>query len=402
MSGSLILFDDARADGWAPFALTRPCGELRFGRWTLRGRVERAAGRGVAGHLTRPWLARYREGGAPPVLRPDALPPGPRTLWSSRAVPDLDASWPSGPANLWVDGGLAGVALPADADAPDADWYREPSALPALPDARLPGRWLDHAWDLVARGPARLEADLTARAAESSASAVPEGCWKIGDGPLLAAGDARIEPGVLFDTRNGPIELGPGVEVATGARLEGPLYAGPRSRLLGGAISVFSGGACCYVRGEIEEVTILGYTNKAHDGFLGHALLGRWVNLGAMTTNSDLKNNYGTIRVGRRDAAVDTGLVKLGCLIGDHAKTGIGVLLNTGTVVGAGSNLFGAELPPKWVEPFSWGRGEELELYRRDAFLATATAVMGRRGVATDADVTRWLGDVWDAARASP
>jgi UDP-N-acetylglucosamine diphosphorylase / glucose-1-phosphate thymidylyltransferase / UDP-N-acetylgalactosamine diphosphorylase / glucosamine-1-phosphate N-acetyltransferase / galactosamine-1-phosphate N-acetyltransferase len=91
----------------------------------------------------------------------------------------------------------------------------------------------------------------------------------------------------------------------------------------------------------VEETVVLGYSNKAHDGFLGHAYLGRWVNLGALTTNSDLKNNYGTIRMWTPGGETDTGLIKLGCLLGDYVKTGIGALLNTGTVVGAGSNLFG-------------------------------------------------------------
>ena len=208
-------------------------------------------------------------------------------------------------------------------------------------------------------------------------------------------------PGVLFDTREGVIELGAGVEVGTGSRLAGPMYAGEGSKLLGGSISCFAGGPHCYVRGEIEEVTVLGYSNKAHDGFLGHAYIGRWVNLGAMTTNSDLKNNYGTIRVGPPDAPVDTGLIKLGCLIGDHTKTGIGVLLNTGTIVGAGSNLFGAEMPPKWVDPFSWGQGDSLIVYRRDAFISTAVTVVTRRGIDADERFRGWLGDVWDEARGT-
>jgi len=201
------------------------------------------------------------------------------------------------------------------------------------------------------------------------------------------------------DTREGAVELGAGVEVRTGARLEGPIYAGDRSKLLGGSISGLAAGPFSYLRGELEEVIAFGYCNKAHDGFLGHAVLGAWVNLGAMTTNSDLKNNYGTVRVGPPGGAVDTGLKKLGSLIGDHVKTGIGVLLNTGTVLGAGSNIFGAELPPKWVPPFSWGQGADLSEYRRDAFLTTAATVLPRRSVDADEDTVAWLAAVWDEAR---
>ena len=207
-----------------------------------------------------------------------------------------------------------------------------------------------------------------------------------------------MEPGVLIDTRDGPVSLGEGVEVRAGTRLEGPLRAGEGARLLGGSMSGLSAGPFSYLRGELEDVIAFGYCNKAHDGFIGHAVLGRWVNLGAMTTNSDLKNNYGTVRIGPPDAAVDTGLVKLGSLIGDHVKTGIGVLLNTGTVVGAGSNVFGAAIQDKWIPPFSWGEAGALGEYRREAFVETAAKVMPRRGIEVDSRTRRWLEAIWDEA----
>lgn len=391
-----VMFDDAVSDGWAPFALTRPCGELRFGRWTLRQRLENVFAARVAGHVSRPWLSNYCEAGAPSVISASSLADG-TTSWCARAVPDPGAVLPPEPGNLWVDGRLAGVVTGPDGEAPDVDWFNAPSPIADLADHQIPGVWLDAPWDLVARGPERLAADLAATITPPAAT--PEGCWVIGSNPIRLGAGVRVEPGCLFDTREGPIELGDDVEVRMGTRLAGPIYVGAHSRLLGGSVSAFSGGPYCYIRGEIEEVTALGYVNKAHDGFLGHAYVGQWVNLGAMTTNSDLKNNYGTIRVGPPEGTVDTGLVKLGSLIGDHAKTGIGVLLNTGTIVGAGSNLFGSELPPKWVPPFSWGQGDDLVETRREAFLDTAAKVVVRRGVEPDESFRRWLGDVWDAAR---
>ncbi len=394
----LYLFDDRIADAWAPFALTRPCGELRWGRWLLRERVERVFGLVATGHVTRPWLRRYREPGAPPVVPADDLPAdAPRRLWSARAAP-LAAPAPSDRlTHLWVDGRLAGLDLPAGEPGPDPGWHADPVPLPGAADLEVSGAWLDHPWELVSRGPARLAADLEEIAGPGH-DILPDGCWLLGEGAVRLGRDVRLEPGVLFDTRQGAIELGEGVEVRSGTRLRGPLHAGARSRLLGGDLSALAAGPFAFLRGEIEHTIVLGYTNKAHDGFLGHALVGCWVNLGAMTSNSDLKNNYGSVRVGPPGAEIDTGLVKLGSLIGDHAKTGIGVLLNTGTVVGAGSNLFGAALPPKWVPPFSWGQGSDLTLYRREAFLRTATSVMRRRGIDADAEVLGWLGDIWDRA----
>jgi UDP-N-acetylglucosamine diphosphorylase/glucosamine-1-phosphate N-acetyltransferase len=149
----------------------------------------------------------------------------------------------------------------------------------------------------------------------------------------------------------------------------------------------------------VEESVILAYSNKAHDGFLGHAYVGRWVNLGAFTTNSDLKNNYGTVRVGAADGPMETGLMKVGCFLGDHVKTGIGTYLNTGTVVGAGSNVFGGAMPPTWIPPFSWGSGRELVEYRLEAFLEVAARVMERREVELDSGTTDVLRKAWEATR---
>jgi hypothetical protein len=161
---------------------------------------------------------------------------------------------------------------------------------------------------------------------------------------------------------------------------------------------VVAAGPYTYLRGEVEETAVLGYSNKAHDGFLGHSLLGRWVNLGALTTNSDLKNNYGPIRIGSRNGLGETGMLKLGCFLGDHTKTAIGTMLNTGTVVGPGANVFGDAMPPKWVPPFAWGTGESRARYRKEDFLETALQVMRRRDVEPRDATARWLGAVHDEA----
>jgi UDP-N-acetylglucosamine diphosphorylase/glucosamine-1-phosphate N-acetyltransferase len=180
--------------------------------------------------------------------------------------------------------------------------------------------------------------------------------------------------------------------------MEGPVFVGEGTTILGGSISESSIGPACKVRGEVEASIVLGYSNKAHDGFLGHAVVGRWVNLGAFTTNSDLKNNYGEVRVGSKDGGRPTGLMKVGCFLGDHVKTGIGTFLNTGTVVGAGSNLFGGRLPPTYVPAFSWGPGSSLTEFRLDKFLEVAERAMGRRGIALDEGMTALLSRAWEAS----
>ena len=121
------------------------------------------------------------------------------------------------------------------------------------------------------------------------------------------------------------------------------------------------------------------FVNKQHDGFIGHAVLGSWINLGAGTTCSDLKNNYSAVRVDLGEGAVDSGESFVGPHIGDHAKTGIDTMLTTGAVLGVGANVFGGGFIPRYVPPFSWGGSESLSEYRLEEALSTARAVYARR-----------------------
>jgi hypothetical protein len=131
----------------------------------------------------------------------------------------------------------------------------------------------------------------------------------------------------------------------------------------------------------VDECVWQGWANKRHHGFVGHSLVGAWANLGALTTTSDLKNNYGTVRVHAAGREVDSGLIKLGSLIGGGVKTGIGTLLPTGAVIGTGSHLFGGgRYAPKRLPAFSWWDGERLGEYQLENFLATARIAMRRRG----------------------
>ncbi|MEX0906945.1 MAG: hypothetical protein WD054_01345, partial [Gemmatimonadota bacterium] len=205
----------------------------------------------------------------------------------------------------------------------------------------------------------------------------------------------------VLDFTRGPIWFADDVTVRAFSRVAGPAYVGRGSTLLGGPYDAVSIGPVCKVHGELEESVVLGYSNKAHDGFLGHAYLGRWVNLGALTTNSDLKNNYGTIRMWTPHGDVDTGLIKLGCLLGDHVKTGIGALINTGTVIGAGSNLYGTDMPPKYVPPFSWGTGAELTAFDIDRFIGVAQTAMGRRKLELSGRMREILREAWRIGRAA-
>jgi hypothetical protein len=127
----------------------------------------------------------------------------------------------------------------------------------------------------------------------------------------------------------------------------------------------------------MSSCLMLGYSNKSHDGFVGHSVIGQWVNLGAGTITSNLKNTYGEVRLDLAGARIPTGRMNLGTLFGDHAKTAIGTLLSTGTVIGAGANVVGAPVP-RWVPPFAWGI-EGGAFLDADAFIRIAGRILPRR-----------------------
>jgi UDP-N-acetylglucosamine diphosphorylase/glucosamine-1-phosphate N-acetyltransferase len=208
---------------------------------------------------------------------------------------------------------------------------------------------------------------------------VPEGSIVLGDaGDIVVMGSA-VEPGVVFDVRHGAIVLEPGVEVRHGTRLEGPVFVGAGSKVLGGFIRASAFGPECRVHGEIAASVFLGYANKSHDGFVGHSVVGHWVNLGALTTTSNLKNTYGPVRLEVAGRRIESERQNLGTLFGDHAKTAIGTMLATGSVISAGASVFGAITPPKYVPPFAWG--SDGERMTEDGFLTVAQRVLARRNV---------------------
>lgn len=392
---SLYLFDDRRARGWAPLTLTRPAAELLFGCLTMRQRAERVFGAPCLGHLSRQALEGFDEPGAAPVVtRDEVVAEGTRIFLSSRAVPDFPRGEVSlSPGRIVVQGETVGWVV-SEGDPPPPDgWLRDPSS--ASIDGHsieLEGGLLNHLWDVVAGNAERIVADVDRLFAERSE---PSGIVRIGEGVVSLGDGAEIEPGVHVDVRDGPVRLGPGARVEGPGRITGPLFVGADSTILGGAVGASSIGPVCLVRGEVTESVLLGFVNKAHDGHLGHAYVGRWVNLGAFTTNSDLKNNYRSVRVWTLDGEKDTGMMKVGCFLGDHVKTGIGTVLNTGTVIGAGSNVYGGVMPPTVVPPFSWGAGSDLRDHRLEKFLETTQRVMARRQQGLTPGVTRILRTAW-------
>lgn len=207
-----------------------------------------------------------------------------------------------------------------------------------------------------------------------------------------------------LNATSGPIFIGPDVEIQEGAHIRGPLAIGEATVIKMGTriYGPTSIGPNCRIGGEVSNCAFLGYSNKGHDGFLGNSVIGKWCNLGADTNSSNLKSNYSNVRLWNEATAtyVDSGLQFCGVLMGDHSKCGINTMFNTGTIVGAGCNIFGCGFQPKQIPAFAWGGNETWELHTFDKFIATAQRVMERRGATlSEEEISHWRAQ-HEAARA--
>jgi UDP-N-acetylglucosamine diphosphorylase/glucosamine-1-phosphate N-acetyltransferase len=385
MSLALYLLDPEPAPVWAPFAGVRPLSELRAGAALIRERWETFVGAEAQQVFALGHLTGFAEPGTPPVLVRHAVP-GPAVIGSSTFAPTgLAPTLPSDPVRLSCGGITVGWAVPEG-----TTWDGPLAQAQAV---EVSGVVLHGAFDLIPALARLLPDDVRERLGESDA--IPAGATVIGDPASLALHGAHVEPGVVFDLTHGAVIVEGGVEIRAGTRLEGPLWVGPNARLLGGEIRASAIGPRCNVRGEMANCVFLGYANKAHDGFVGHSVVGRWVNLGAGTITSNLKNTYGTVRLDVAGTRIDTGQQFLGSLFGDHAKTAIGTLLSTGTVVGAGANVFDAVRAPKYVPPFAWGANAK-ERMSRDGFLRVVERVLPRRDLTVTPETRAVLGRVYD------
>ncbi len=356
----LLLLDD-RWVLYKPLTWLRPLWELRLGFKTLAERASDAFGLGWLGFTRRDWLpwGKREVEGEFLILRPDVF-------WRGR-VPTP----PKGTA-LVARGERVGYraevhGVPAPPEEYEAKAEVEVDAVP-----------LGGLWDLIAHLEEALLLDLEGFPSEVRGKVYP-GAHLVGR--VFVDEGAAVYPGAVLLGERGPVVIGRGSVVYPNAVLEGPLYLGPSSKVKPGAkLSVVATGPVVKLGGEVEETIIQGYSNKQHEGFLGHAYLGEWVNIGAGTEVSDLKNTYGPIRAWQDGRLVETGLQFLGPVIGDHSKTGINTTITTGAVIGVFTNLVGVGIVPKFVPSFSWGYPDFAE-YKLEKALEVARRVMARRSV---------------------
>ncbi|MBI5866322.1 MAG: hypothetical protein HZB38_17770, partial [Planctomycetes bacterium] len=382
---NIVLFEDEGYINLLPLTWLRPAFELRCGRDRLIDKQQSRLDGRVVRVLVRPELS------SAVAERVRTSQPEPRQPWSfvnSRLLVTSVTELPP-PGAAWT---VRGSLLAATAGADKSAGVQAETLL----DARRREEWLrtfrfenppesvrliDYPWDLFTHNGTELRAQLT-HGGQHEGKVYP-GAHLIEPQAIRIASGAVIKPGAVLDASNGAIEIDQNAIVEPNAVIQGPVYVGPNCIVRPTAVirEETSIGPVCRVGGEIEGTVFQGYANKQHDGFLGHSYVASWVNLGADTITSDLKNTYGTIRVQLNGVGVETGRHFLGSIIGDHAKTGIGTILGTGTILGVAANVFTRKSVPKFVPSFGWLTDEGLEPCRVEKIVSIARTVMGRRKV---------------------
>ncbi|MFO7676252.1 MAG: putative sugar nucleotidyl transferase [bacterium] len=386
----IYVYEDEGWSGLDPLCDLRPVFDLRCGRLTLLEKLRRRYPREVCSLWVRDELAAVSAEAHPDctVNRP---PAGGRLFFSGRAILDEHIAPLGREAVLMAGDEVVGFRVCTDC----AVRISSLAGLSAtLAVEQVKARVVRHPWDVVDFNAGELERELGRRhgpagggpksRAGTRRATLPRGVELVGPpGRLAIARGARVWPGAVISTETGPVLIERRASVRPGSLVEGPCWVGPGTVIDGAKVRPgCSLGPDCRVGGEIEASVFQGRSNKHHHGFIGHAFVGEWVNLGAGTTNSDLKNAYGSVRVRIDGRDVDTGRLKVGCFVGDHAKTAIGTLLNTGTVVGSFANWFEPGLSPRSIPRFARGASARESLA---AVLATARTMMARRGVSPSA-----------------
>ena len=390
----ICIFEDNNYINLEPLTYPRPVYQLISGISTIREKIVRKfPGKKYSLHC-RAYLGNVLQQDFPKV-RINAIEENECLFINGRILSDKNLAkiFSTKEDRLFVSGGtIAAAKLSGDRlkafgenfpDVLDIDNFY------GLPVQEVDIEFVNYIWDLINNNGPELKRDfdyLTGKGRPVKKSAgrkIHEGVHFVNKKQIFIGDGVEIRPGCVIDASDGPIYIDNGAFLYPNAVIMGPAYIGEKTKIKSCATIYenVSIGNVCKVGGEVEDMIMMPYSNKQHSGFIGHAYLGSWINIGADTNNSDLKNNYSTIKVAVNGKEINSGMQFLGLIMGDHSKTAINTMLNTGTVAGFSCNIFGAGFPSKEIPSFSWGGSEGIINYKPEKSIETAAKIMGRRNI---------------------
>ncbi len=383
-----IIFDDNKWINFFPITLTRPVFDLRSGILKLRQRIKSFFGFDTDNYVISNYLLDLYHQRHPDWILNKLK--NERTLFINSRI-RFDQQTVDMINNLELNNCLVNEEdILAALFQPDVSEISSENVLDLFKDlnrTRINIRSWQSNWELISENRSNIENDFADFFYDKENYFETElGITVINPYNIWIGEDTKIKPGVVIDASQGPVILDEGVNILPNAVIIGPVYIGKKSVIKAGA-RIYEGtsiGPLCKIGGEVEGTIFQGFTNKQHEGFLGHSFLGEWINIGAGTNNSDLKNNYENVKMYfyPSQTQITTPEIFLGTIIGDHTKTAVNTTINTGTVIGVGCNLFGREVFKDHIPSLSWGTGQELREHNQKKFLETAGLVKNRRDMA--------------------
>ena len=378
---NIYVFEDQKSLNFEPLSLTRPVFDIRIGSETFLERIQFLFPNSDITIFVRKDLEEITRDKYPNFnVNPESVDDGlwllGNVIWEQDDLSNLTEE----NSIYYYKTNFVAANLNSDQG---NQWLRDGGPINLIPEVKnknsIEVSFCKYLWEIIERIPITISYDLNFF--ECDLSFMEDVVQKKTNTENIFAQECLIEEGVFFDTSEGPILIDTNAEIRGPSYLKGPLYIGsgtyvePLTQIKKSVI-----GPSCKIGGEIDSVIIQGYTNKVHEGHLGDSFLGEWINLGAGTINSNLKNNYESVKVQINDQSVDTGEIHLGCFIGDHVKTAIGTLINSGTVLGPCTMIATDGFFPKTIKPFTWFvKGKHREVLF-EKFIKTAEIVKSRRG----------------------
>ena len=363
-----ILFDGPHRDALLPFTYTRPVADIRLGILTIREKWEKYL-RLTTSTVTEEYLSEKW-----PMVEMETNTFICASLLPTQALVDAIKLLPVNQALYSEAEDLIAFCV-AEGQEPNLDTFKSIVYNDACTEVTA-------TWDIFRLNEDAIQADFYLLTEDEISEPLSKTNTVIGDGQVFLAPGAVVECAIL-NAKNGPIYIGKNAEVMEGSLVRGPFALGEHSTLKMGA-KIYGGttvGPHCKVGGEVSNSVIMGYSNKGHDGFLGNSVIGEWCNLGADTNTSNLKNNYASVRLWsyETEGFAKTGLQFCGLMMGDHSKSGINTMFNTGTVVGVSANIFGASFPRNFIPSFSWGGSAGMVPFKTNKAFEVCEKVMERR-----------------------